>query len=70
MRIYAYTYACVCVYVLIMQLFSLFTDIDKLLMNVDPFDHQHVTFSDCVAALSPDLVAMLSPVTAVAGIDQ
>jgi Ca2+-binding EF-hand superfamily protein len=35
-------------------------EVEELLMDVDPFNHQIVTFSDCVVALGKDLVALLS----------
>jgi len=34
-------------------------ELQRLLRTVDPLNHQQMTFSDCVATLSADLVAVL-----------
>ena len=35
-------------------------DLDKLLTVVDPYNNQHITFSEAVGALSAELVTMMS----------
>ncbi len=35
-------------------------DVDELLASVDPYNNNHITFSDCVGVLSSDLVALVS----------
>ena len=35
-------------------------DLDKLITIVDPYNNQHVTFSEAVGALSAELVSMMS----------
>ena len=35
-------------------------EVDELLAAVDPYNNNHITFSDCVGVLSSDLVAMVS----------
>ena len=35
-------------------------DLDKLLTIVDPYNNQHITFSEAVGALSAELVSMMS----------
>lgn len=37
-------------------------EFSQLLESVDPYNNEHITFSDCVAALSNEIVAMSSPV--------
>lgn len=35
-------------------------DLDTLVNLVDPYDNQHITFSECVSVLSAELVRMMS----------
>ena len=35
-------------------------EVDELLASVDPYNNNHITFSDCVGVLSSDLVALVS----------
>jgi hypothetical protein len=35
-------------------------DVDELLASVDPYNNNHITFSDCVGVMSSDLVALVS----------
>jgi hypothetical protein len=35
--------------------------LDELLAAIDPWENQHITFSECVTHLAPDIVALLHP---------
>lgn len=36
------------------------TEVDSLVNLVDPYDNQHITFSECVSVLSAELVRMMA----------